>query len=169
MKLHRVSLLVGATFGAIVMAVAASFGGGVRTSEAQQDALAAAQRAQVMAAMYQIDSSGYHDLDVNLNNGEAAPAGSLGRVRRGRIVAQATMWPAEQQELATKLVAEMMALETALRDEDIVTGALRAKQMHDSYHDLSDQVYAWLGGTQPMHAPAQNQPQTPTQHSGHGH
>ena len=74
MKLHRLSLLLGAAAGALAMAVTTTLGFGASPIAAQPapleqslDAGAAAQRAQMMITTYQLDTSGLHDLDVALN------------------------------------------------------------------------------------------------------
>ncbi|MFN0070478.1 MAG: hypothetical protein ACKVVP_03175 [Chloroflexota bacterium] len=143
MKLHRTSLLLGATGGALIMSIVTAFGLGARPTEAQEDLRLAVQKSQVMAVTYQLDNSGFHDLDVKLNNGEFV-AGALGRVRKARIATQTAMWPHEMQETARKLVGEFQELETALRNEDVAAAAPRAKEMHELYHGLSDAVYTWL-------------------------
>jgi hypothetical protein len=143
LKLHRVSLLIGAIAGALIVGIVSSLTFGARPTEAQMDVQLGLQKTQAMVATYQLDTSGLHDLDVKLNSGEFV-YGALGRVRRARIAVQATAWPHELQHTANELVDHMMQLETALRNEDVAAGAPQAKAVHDVGHSLSDAVYTWL-------------------------
>jgi hypothetical protein len=143
MKLHRLSLLAGAIAGALIVGVISSLSLGAKPTEAQADLQLAIQKSQAMTTAYQLDTSGLHDLDVKLNSGEFV-SGALGKVRKARIAVQTTMWPSEMQDTANKLVGEMQALETALRNEDVAGGAPLAKEVHDIAHILSDGVYTWL-------------------------
>ena len=153
MKLHRLSLLVGAMAGALIVGIVSSLALGAKPTEAQADLQLAIQKSQAMTTAYQLDTSGLHELDVKLNSGEFV-AGALGKVRKARIAVQTTMWPAEMQDTANKLVGEMQALETALRNEDVAGGAPHAKEVHDVAHDLSDGAYAWLSTGQAPTAPS---------------
>jgi hypothetical protein len=152
MKLHTLSLVVGAAATALAIAVASSFGLGVAPIAAQSNeahnAMMAAQKAQVMAATFQLDNSGLHDLDVKLNAGEMVP-GALGKIRNARVATQATVWPDAMKENVDKLVASMTQLEQALRDEDVAKAAPLAKDVHDVGHDVSAAAYQWLTGAQP--------------------
>src|SRR5215218_412208 len=85
---------------------------------AQPDAFQAAQKAQAIATIYQLDKSGFHDMDVALAGG-TLPAGAFGAVQRARIATTATSWPEPLREHAEQLVAKMMEFETALRAEDV--------------------------------------------------
>jgi hypothetical protein len=102
-----------------------------------------AMKAQVMHATYQLDSSGFHDIDESTRAG-SIPAGALGSVRRARIVAQSTEWPDALKPMADDLVTSMKALEEALRTEDPAKAADLAAKVHDGGHDLSSAVYTWL-------------------------
>ncbi len=141
------STVIGLIIGMTIVSISALLSVGPRPAEAQQDLALAAQKAQVMAVIYQLDSAGLHDLDVKLNNGEFV-AGALGRVRRARIATQATQWPQEVQPMATELVQHLQALEGTLRDEDVAAAARPVTAAHDVEHNLSDKVYGWLSGAQ---------------------
>lgn len=154
MRLHRLSLFVGAAAGALAVMFASSLGFGVKPLAAEEDLHAAVQKTQVMAVTYQLDTSGFHDLDEKLNVGEMV-SGALGRVRRARIATQATDWPHDLKEPAAKLVGEMMHLEEELRDENVSKAAPHAHEVHELAHDISNQVYAWLTGAAP---PADHHP-----------
>jgi len=118
---------------------------------AQQDVLLMAQKAQAIATIYQLDKSGFHDMDVALTAG-TMPPGALGAVRRARIANAATSWPDPLQEHAKRLTTKMMEFEEALRSEDAAKAAPLATEVHDIEHDFSGEVYAWLTGEQaPAH------------------
>ncbi len=148
MQLDRASLFVGGVIGAIMTLVALSSAMGVKPAEAQPDLADAVQRTQVIAVIYQLDTAGLHDIDVDLTAGHI-PAGALGQVRRARIAAQATSWPHGVQSDAAVLVEAMQRLEAGLRDEDAAKAQPSAKEVHDLEHDLSNKVYAWLSGVTP--------------------
>ena len=116
---------------------------GPHTAEA--DAHQAAVKAQVIAVTFQLDTSGFHDLEESTAAG-AIPRGALGSVRRARIATQATDWPDPLREKAAELVSHMMALEDGLRAEDPDVAAQPAHDVHEVGHDLSTLVYTWLGG-----------------------
>ncbi len=106
-----------------------------------------AVKAQVMHTVYQLDSAGFHALDEGTHAG-TIPPGALGSVRRARIVAQATEWPETLKPTADSMIAQMRALEAALRNEDAAAAAGPAGQVHDIGHDLSTKTYDWLSGGQ---------------------
>ena len=116
---------------------------GPHTAEA--DRYQAAVKAQVIAVTFQLDTSGFHDLEDSTAAG-VIPRGALGNVRRARIATQATDWPDPLREKATELVSHMMALEDGLRAEDPGVAAQPARHVHEVGHDLSTLVYTWLGG-----------------------
>jgi hypothetical protein len=156
MQFHRNSLIVGAVLGALVLFSGSIFAPGPSATQAEDDLRLAIQKTQAMTVTYQLDSSGFHELDVTLNSGQMVP-GALGKVRRARIVLQNGMWPAENdvKTTADRLVGEMMQLEQALRDENVTAAAPRATQVHDIEHTFSDKLYAWLGSQATAVAPAQ--------------
>ncbi len=115
---------------------------------AQADAHHSAQKAQVMAVTFQLDKSGFHDLEESLAAG-TLPSGALGPVRRARIATEATEWPSALHDTSKKLVHHMKELEEALRAENVAKAAPLAKEVHELGHDLSSAVYSWLSGEQP--------------------
>src|SRR4030095_9088778 len=121
----------------------------VQVSELRQMAAgaeAAAQKAQVVAVVYQLDMAGFHGLEENVTAGQI-PAGALGSVRRARIAVEATAWPAPLRDTAASLAKEMIDLEAALRDENVDSAKAPAHEVHEVGHTLSDQAYAWLGSS----------------------
>lgn len=122
----------------------------VSSSRAQQrpaptveQAYQAAQVAQVAHAVYQMDNSGLHDLDEATQAGRI-PAGSLGRVRRIRIIAAATQWPEALQAKAKEFVEHAARLERALEAGDAAAAAPDAKEVHELGHEISNMAYQWL-------------------------
>jgi hypothetical protein len=110
----------------------------------QMDAgMMAAQKAQVIATTYQLDTAKLHDVEEQSRAGTILP-GALGYVRRARIAAQATDWPDGLRPMATDLVVDMKVLEEAIRTEDASKVVEPATKVHDGGHDLSAAVYTWL-------------------------
>jgi uncharacterized protein YcnI len=119
----------------------------VRLTEAPYtpaDVTMAANIAQTVAAVYILDSSGFHDLDVALEQGQI-PSGSLGRVQRAHAIAAATKWPEGLKATAAGLVRELGQLKSALEAGDAGAAAGPAHQAHEVGHSLSREAYAWLG------------------------
>ncbi len=121
-------------------------------TEQHNDAMMAAQKAQVIATTFQLDKSDFHDVDESLAAG-TMPSGALGNVRRARIALMATDWPEAMHEKVRELGGQMIALEEALRAEDVARAAPHAKKVHDLGHDLSAAVYTMLstGQAAPAH------------------
>jgi hypothetical protein len=109
-----------------------------------ENAYLLAQKAQVAATTFQLDTSGLHDIDVAANEQNTIVPGALGAVRRARIATQSTDWPHALKPTADSLVTEMKALEEAIRSEDPTKVGAPAKKVHDVGHDLSAAVYTWL-------------------------
>lgn len=112
-------------------------------ADESENAMMLAQKAQVMAVTYQLDKTGLHEIDVSAAEGKLV-SGALGSVRRGRIAAEATVWPEALKPLAAETVQAMKDLEEAIRTEDASMVAPPAKAAHDKEHDLSAAVYTWL-------------------------
>ncbi len=116
-------------------------------TEQRDDAMMAAQKAQIIATTFQLDKSGFHDLDVATNAGQPAPSGALGNVRRAHVALKATAWPDALKDKASELDGHMQRLDDALRNEDWAA-AEPAEKVHDVGHDLSAMAYQWLSGAQ---------------------
>ena len=138
-----------------------------QSAAAQQDAYLAAQKAQVMAVIFMLDTAGLHALDDSLTAG-TLPAGALGTIRRARTAVLATDWPAPLSERANELVRRMAELEGELRAEDVAAAAPHGHEVHEVEHDLSALVYDWLrGGSAPSYtgpAPEGPTPNEPMHH-----
>ena len=152
-------VLTAAGFVAGVAMTVAAIGSAVSPASAQMpDAgMMAAQKAQVIATTYQLDTSKLHDIEEQSKAGTILP-GALGYVRRARIAAQATEWPEGLKPMATTLVADMKTLEEAIRSEDASKVVDPATKVHEGGHDLSAAVHTWL-----------ETGKTPEAGHGHGH
>ena len=137
--------LTAAGFVAGVALTAATIGTTVGPARAQHADAGhlAAQKAQVIAATFQLDNSELHDIEEGARAGTILP-GALGYVRRARIATQATEWPEGLKPTAIALVADMKVLEEAIRTEDASRVVEPATKVHDAGHDLSAAVYTWL-------------------------
>ena len=89
----------------------------------------AAVKAQVMHTMYVLDTAGFHALDESLQAG-TMPPGAYGPVHRARVMTQATEWPEALQTVAATEVAQLKALEDALKNEDVNAAKDPAHQIH---------------------------------------
>src|SRR5688572_4435744 len=144
MLLKKIAL-TGAGFAAGVAMTLAAVGSVASPVSAQHGdhAMMAAQKAQVIAATFQLDKSSFHDIDVQAAEGKIM-SGALGNVRRARIATQATEWPDALKPMANDLINQMKTLEEAIRSEDASKVSEPAKKVHDVGHDLSAAVYTWL-------------------------
>jgi hypothetical protein len=144
MPRNRIAL-VAAGFVAGVVTTMLVVGSAARPVAADQadNAYMVAQKAQVAATTFQLDSAGFHAIDEGAKAG-TIPPGALGSVRRARIATQVTAWPDALKPMADDLVANMKTLEEALRTEDAAKVAEPAAKVHDGGHDLSAAVYSWL-------------------------
>lgn len=140
MLLKRIAL-TGAGFAAGVAMTLAAVGSTVSPASAQMGD--AAQKAQVMAATYQLDKAGLHGIE-DASKAGSIPAGSLGEVRRARIAVQATEWPEALKAMAMDQINHMKSLEEAIRSEDATKVVDPATKAHQVGHDLSAAVYTWL-------------------------
>ena len=122
------------------------------SADEAENAMRMAQKAQVIAVTFQLDKSGFHDIDESLAAG-VMPAVALGNVRRARIAMMAADWPEALHQTVRELGGHMVELEEALRAEDVGRAAPQAKIVHDVGHDLSAAVYSLLSTGQA--APAQ--------------
>jgi hypothetical protein len=141
---NKIALMAAGFVAGVAMTVA-TIGSTASPAVAQQaDAgYLIAQKAQVAATTFQLDTSKLHDIEEQSKAGTILP-GALGYVRRARIAAQATEWPEGLKPMATTLVADMKTLEEAIRTEDAAKVAEPATKVHEGGHDLSAAVYTWL-------------------------
>jgi uncharacterized protein YcnI len=98
---------------------------------------------QVTATIALLDNSAFHDLEESIEAG-SIPAGSLGKVRRARLVTAAVRWPEPLRENAHKLLKELGHLYEAIEAGNVAAAVEPAKEVHELEHDLSQATYAWL-------------------------
>lgn len=165
MKLKNVSLTVAGMIAGAGLTLA-TIGGPAASVSAQQDAYAAAQKAQVLAVIYHLDKVGFHGMEDSIKGG-TVPAGSLGAVQRARTAMMAVDWPAAANGTVNALNEQMTALEAALKTEDVAAAANPIHEVHEGGHELSSAVYAWLKGAAP-NTPADPTGQ-PAAKPAHGH
>jgi hypothetical protein len=152
--------VAGAALAAVV--VAGFTVAGVRSQQTHapataDEAMAAAQTAQVAIAVYHMDNAGLHDLDEASAAGRIPP-GALGRVRRARIVTAATQWPDSIAPKAREFVEHAQRLEAALTAENAQAAAPDAHELHELGHEISDMVYSWLASLSGTSAPPNQHP-----------
>ena len=149
MKIKQL-ILAGAGFAAGVAMTVVTLGqlaptaSAAPTQQHNDAAMMAAQKAQVIATTFQLDKSGFHDLDVATNERGTIPSGSLGNVRRAHVALKATAWPHALKDEAAELDGHMTRLQEALRAEGWAAAAEPAEKVHDVGHDLSAMAYQWL-------------------------
>lgn len=119
-----------------------------RPAAAQQEVgVLAAQKAQVMAFIFALDVSGFHELDTDLSRGTLGP-GDLARAveptYRTRIGARAIEWPQSFRAKALELIDALDRLEVALRASDAQSAQAPGRAVHVVWHDLQDRIYGWL-------------------------
>lgn len=144
MSVPKFALTAAGFLAGVVMTVAAI--GSTASPVAAQpgdQAYLAAQKAQVMAATYQLDKIDLHGIEDDAKAGTVI-AGALGNVRRARIALQATEWPEALKSLAMEQIEHMKQLEAAIRAEDAAKVVEPATKAHEVGHDLSAAVYTWL-------------------------
>jgi hypothetical protein len=113
----------------------------VATAQSGQDPVA--QRAQVMATMFMLDYSGFHELDGALAEGSLTP-GALPAVVQGRTVVAATDWPDPLRPKSSELLGQLVKLEGALGAGDLAQAAAPGREVHLMWHDLANLTYNWL-------------------------
>jgi hypothetical protein len=145
----RIGLLIGAVLALAGVLAVANAAPPARAAAAQQDAAAlAVQKAQVMAFIFALDVSGFHELDEELALEKLGPSDLAGAVEpayRTRITARATDWPESFRWRALELIDELGLLEAALRAGDSHRARAPGRAVHIIWHDLQEKIYGWLG------------------------
>jgi hypothetical protein len=124
---------------------------------------AAAGTAGVLAALTYIDNVGFHGIAMNLTG--ASPKidrNWSGLIRNARTAVAATIWPADIQGMAKRFTAAAGQLAAALDQRDTGATSNPAKELHVSYHALSDAGWNHL-------AKIASVPEDGTPHHGHSH
>ena len=122
---------------------------------------AAAVTAGLLAALTYIDNVGFHGIAMNLTG--ASPKidrnwASL--IRNARTAVAVIIWPAEIQGMAERFTAAAGQLAAALDQRDTDATSNPAKELHVSYHALSDAGWGYL-------AKSAGIPEDGTPHHGH--
>ncbi len=101
---------------------------------------------QVVIATYLMDTAGFHDMDVRINEEGEIDPGDAGTVRRIRRILAVTNWPEELESTADKLIGILDDYAAALSDNDVEAAQPLAADAHEVQHELSHAVEAWLTG-----------------------
>jgi heme/copper-type cytochrome/quinol oxidase subunit 2 len=108
-----------------------------------------ADPAAVLAAIDVIDSTGFHGMTEEIANAssfeEISPR-NLGRVQNAWYAGLVVIWPGEVASQAQTFLADAKALVEALNTADLEASIAAAEAIHGSQHDLSHEIYHWLGG-----------------------
>ena len=122
---------------------------------------AAAGTAGLLAALTHIDNVGFHGIAMNLTG--ASPKidrNWAGLIRNARTAVAVTIWPAEIQGMAERFTTAAGQLAAVLDQRDTDAVADPAKELHVSYHALSDAGWDYL-------AKIAGIPEDGTPHHGH--
>lgn len=101
---------------------------------------------QITVATYLLDTAGFHDMDLRLNEEGIIMPGDAGTVNRVNGALAATDWPDELQAEADHLMSVLAEYAEALSNDDLEAAKLLASTAHDAQHDLSHSVENWLAG-----------------------
>jgi hypothetical protein len=124
---------------------------------------AAAGTAGLLAALTYIDNVGFHGIAMNLTG--ATPKidrNWAGLIRNARTAVAAIVWPADIQGMAERFTTAAGQLAAVLDQRDTDAAADPAKELHVSYHALSDAGWNHL-------AKIAGIPEDGTPHHGHSH
>lgn len=103
-------------------------------------------RAQLMAALDIIDSTGFHGMDEDLQQASEINPRYLGQVRKAQRVVAGTSWPAEIEDKVAEFSAALDDFETALEGNDLAAAKAAATRAHAAQHDLSNAAWPLVGG-----------------------
>jgi hypothetical protein len=124
---------------------------------------AAAVTAGLLAALTYIDNVGFHGIAMNLTG--ASPKidrNWAGLIRNARTAVAVMIWPAEIQGMAERFATAAGQLAAALDQRDTDATSNPAKELHVSYHALSDAGWGYL-------AKIAGIPEDRPPHHGHSH
>ncbi len=102
-----------------------------------------AQAAAVLTAIDFVDTAGFHGMSEALEEGEFTGR-EAGAVEKVMTAMTAIAWPHELEEIGAAFLADLEALHEALEAEDVEGSAAAAHTVHESQHDFSHDVYAFL-------------------------
>lgn len=103
-----------------------------------------------MGAIDIVDSSGFHDMAKELAEATEINPRLAGKVGKALTVATVAAWAEDVHEPLDTLLADLETLKAALEAGDLDGARAAAEAVHDSQHDFSVAVYAWLGTQQGM-------------------
>lgn len=154
MSVRRARIGQAAIVPAIVLAALAlaACAGGV--SEEEGDALAretalaaaAAQRAQLIAALEPLDPLRYHHLDPMIREQGRVPTDAIVWAERARETLRWVGWPAELREHVDQYAEWLDALLDALLANDAPAAAEPSRIVHALAHTFEAALEAWLDG-----------------------
>jgi hypothetical protein len=125
------------------------------SSSAQQgdvDAITArVQRNEVLLALKAIGDLPLHDMDVAINEGEAGSR-DLPNARTAVRYLALSDWPAELEGDVATLQEAAAALVRALDEGDIEAAKQPATDLHEGWHDFSNEAWAAVAGGLPAEA-----------------
>jgi hypothetical protein len=108
------------------------------------DLRAREQQAEMVTALYILNTAGLHGIDEAANAGEELPEGAGGAVDRALLAVAITDWPDHLQGGADGMKAALEELAAALDGEDAAAIASAATTVHDTQHDFADEAGAML-------------------------
>lgn len=105
-----------------------------------------AQRAQMVATLNVLDGVGFHELNEEVEDTGAAPAGALGSIRTALRAVAATDWPEALSADAGSFQEELLMFLDALQADPPDAEQLRAASdaAHELYHLFADEAWAHL-------------------------
>lgn len=101
---------------------------------------------QVLTAINILDNAGLHEMDDEINKEGEIPANGKTVARHLETVVRLTDWPSELEGTANQLAGLLadLAAEFDKDDIDIERAGDLAAQVHDVWHDLSHDTWAYL-------------------------
>lgn len=107
---------------------------------------ARADSAGLVATIYLLDSSGFHDMDETINKEGRIEARYEGAVERARAAVLSTHWPEQLQGRANELLQALDELLPALQANDAAKAGPAATRVHTVEHNLSHDAWPLLAG-----------------------
>ena len=101
---------------------------------------------EVAVAQYVMDNAGFHVMDDELAETSTVDPAYASTVMRVARVIGSMEWPPELAERADHLIEVLADFHSALLEDDAEAAAPLASMAHDSQHDFSGTISAWLSG-----------------------
>ena len=101
---------------------------------------------QVLTAINILDNAGLHEMDEELNEQGEIPANGETVARHLEAVVRLTDWPSNLEGTANRLAGLLHDLATEFDKDniDVARAGELAAQVHDTWHDLSHDTWAYL-------------------------